>query len=234
MGTLYDKKLKICNHAYAVDCKKEPLKAAPTITKNIKTTKHPNDHYIRNNSQYNHDIRINQNRNHQSTKELTRIRTTASTSTTATTTTKTTTESVIITPTTTTFEKTDPCLKKGFGINPREAVLGLDPNCEERLALTKKEPLKAATTTTEIIKTTVIETSEKTVSSPCLKKGVGINPRGATIEIDHNCEKNLAVTKLETGPVSPLPPCKLDIRLGDPKSDITFDTEKCDPNLPTY
>ena len=128
-------------------------------------------------------------------------------------------------------------MKKGIGINPRNSAIGLDPMCEENLALIKKEPLKAAPTTTETIKTMVIEkttTSEKTDPSPCLKKGIGINSRDATIEIDHNCGKNFAVTKLETEPMATLPPCKLDIRLGDPESDITFDTEKCDPNLPTY
>ena len=35
-GTLFDKNLKICNHAYLVDCKKEPLK---TTTETIKITK---------------------------------------------------------------------------------------------------------------------------------------------------------------------------------------------------
>merc|ERR1712008_50819 len=35
-GTFFDKNLKICNHAYLVDCKKEPLK---TTTETIKTTK---------------------------------------------------------------------------------------------------------------------------------------------------------------------------------------------------
>jgi len=34
-GTLFDKNLKICNHAYLVDCKKEPL---ITPTETIKTT----------------------------------------------------------------------------------------------------------------------------------------------------------------------------------------------------
>ena len=161
-GTLYDKNLKICNHAYAVDCIKEPLK---------------------------------------------------------------------------TSEKTDPCLKKGFGINPRDAMIGLDPKCEESLALTKKDLLKAVPTTTEIIKTTVIEkttTSEKTDPSPCLKKEIGINPRDAIIDLDSNCEENLMVSKSENQPTPPLPPCKLDIRLGDPESDIIFDTEKCDPTFSVF
>ena len=65
-GTLYDKNLKICNHAYAVDCIKEPLK---------------------------------------------------------------------------TSEKTDPCLKKGFGINPRDAVIGLDPKCEENFQIISETDL---------------------------------------------------------------------------------------------
>ena len=192
---MYDKKLKICNHAYAVDCKKESLKAAPT-----------------------------------------RITTAA----TATATTKLTTASVIIKPTITktiptTFEKTDPCLKKGLGINPRDAMISLDPQCEESLVLTKKELLKAAPTKTETVKipsTGKTDPSNKTDPSPCLKKGIGINPRDAIIDLDHNCEENLAVNKSESGPANPLPPCKLDIRYGDPESDITFDTTKCDPNLP--
>ena len=128
-GTLFDKNLKICNHAYAVDCQKEPLKAAPTTSKTIKTT----------------------------------------------------TETIKIPK-----EKTDPCLKKGIGINPRNSAIGRDPTCEENLALTKKEPLKAAPTTTETIKTMAPEktkTSDKTDPSPCLKKGIGIVPRDSTIDL---------------------------------------------------
>ena len=152
-----------------------------------------------------------------------------------------------------TSEITDPCLRKKFGNNPRDAMIGLDPKCEENfktisetdlteedfdyifeesLALTKKDLIKAVPTTTEIIKTTAIEettTSEKTDSSPCLKKGIGINPR----DLDSNCEENLTISKSENQSTSPLPPCKLDIRLGDPESDITFDTEKCDPTITT-
>ena len=333
---MYDENLKICNHAYAVDCRKEPLKAAPTITKTIITTKHPNSNF--------HFI---------STEELIGF-TTASTTIA---TTKTTTASALtiltITQTIpTSSEKTDPCLKKEFGVNPREAVIGLDPKCEENLTVTKKDPLKAAPTTTEIIKTMVIEktkasektdpclkkgfgvnprdavigldpnceenfkaksetdltgdfdyifdertnifdkkepikaapttietikttVTEKTITSektdPCLKKGFGIHPRDAVIGLDSNCEESLAlskreplkaapttteiittrvtektttpkktdpaplkISKSENQPSSPLPPCKLDIRLGYPESDITFDTEKCDPNLFAY
>ena len=81
-----------------------------------------------------------------------------------------------------------------------------------------------------------LKTSEKTDPSPCLKKGIGINPRDATLDSDSNCEEILTIHKSENQPTPPLPPCKLDIRLGDPESDysdIIFDTEKCDPTLAT-
>ena len=220
-GTLYDKKLKICNHAYAVDCKKEPSKAAPTITKTIKTTKETTRIPSTTNIQNNHDIYINRNGNHQNQNHKGDNKN----------------YTALTVPTiTTTSEKTDPCLKKGIGINPRDVVIGLDPKCEESLALTKKDLLKAIPNTTEIIKTTVIEkttTSEKTDPSPCLKKRIGINPRDVTLDLNSNCEENLIISESENQPTPPLPPCKLDIRLGDPEyDDIIFDTEKCDP-LPT-
>merc|ERR1712008_555742 len=135
-------------------------------------------------------------------------------------------------------KKTDPCLKKGISINPRNSAIGRDPKCEENLALTKKEPLKATTTTTETVKTTAPEktkTSDKTDPSPCLKKGIGIVPRDSTIDLDPNCKENFK-TMSETdltedfdyifdGP-APLPPCELDIR-------SSFELDNCDPNLPT-
>ena len=135
-GTLFDKNLKICNHAYLVDCKKEPLKTTPETIKITKET------------------------------SMTTIEST------------TTTE---------------------------------DP-----------------TTTTTELATEPLKTSEKT--DPCLKKSIGINPRDVILDLDSNCEENLTISKSENQPNPPLPPCKLDIRLGDPEyDDIIFDTEKCDP-----
>ena len=223
-GTLYDKNLKICTHAYAVDCEKEPLKTTPETIKITKET------------------------------SMTTIESTTTTKDPTMTTTELAT--TILEPTS---EKTDPCLVIEFGVNPRDAVIGLDPKCEEnfqiisetdlteedfdyifeeRFASTNEDVLKAEPTTTEIIKTTVKEettSSEKTDSSPCLKKVIGINPRDAILDLDSNCEENLTIPKSKNPPTPPLPPCKFDIRLGDPESDydITFDTEKCDPTITT-
>ena len=308
-GTLFDKNLKICNHAYTVDCQKEPLKAATTTSKTIKTTteiinisKEKTDPCLKLEIGINpRNSAIGLNPKCEKNLALT-IKEPLKAAPTITETIKTTTETIKISK-----EKTDPCLKKGIGINPRNSAIGLDPKCEENLALTIKEPLKAAPTitetikttatktkktsdktdpsqcltkgigivprdssidldpkceenvktvsetdltedfdyifvlkatptTTEIIKTTVKEettSSEKTDSSPCFKKVIGINPRDAILDLDSNCEENLTISKAENPPTPPLPPCKLDIRLGDPEyDDIIFDTEKCDP-LPT-
>ena len=177
-GTLFDKNLKICNHAYAVDCQKEPLKAAPTTSETIKTT----------------------------------------------------TETIKIYK-----EKTDPCLKKGIGINPRNSAIALDPKCEKNLELTIKEPLKAAPTITETVKTKATKTtttSDKTDPSPCVKKGIGIVPRDSLIDLDPKCEETDLTEDFDyiyeaifDGPAQ-LPPCELDIR-------SLFESDNCDPNLPT-
>ena len=66
-------------------------------------------------------------------------------------------------------------MKNAIGINPRNSAIGLDPRCEENLTLTIQEPLKAAPTETETIKTTATKTtktSDKSDPSPCLKKGL--------------------------------------------------------------
>ena len=126
-------------------------------------------------------------------------------------------------------------MKKGIGINPRNSAIGLDPKCEENLALTIKEPLKAAPTITETIKTTATKTtktSDKTDPSPCVKKGIGIVPRDSLIDLDPKCEETDLTEDIDyifeaifDGP-APLPPCELDIR-------SSFESDNCDPNLPT-
>ena len=231
-GTLFDKNLKICNHAYAVDCQREPTtsKTIKTTTETINIPKEKTDPCLKKgiginprNSAIGLDPKCEENL------ALT-IKEPLKAAPTITETIKTTTETINIPK-----EKTDPCLKLEIGINPRNSAIALDPKCEKNLELTIKEPLKAAPTITETVKTKATKTTktpDKTDPSPCVKKGIGIVPRDSLIDLDPKCEETDLTEDFDyiyeaifDGPAQ-LPPCELDIR-------SLFESDNCDPNLPT-
>ena len=181
-GTLFDKNLKICNHAYLVDCKKEPLK---TTTETIKMTK-------------------------ETSKTTTELTTTATESTTTTTdpTTTTTKSAMTIAKATTTITQPTTTTTESTTTTTVSTTTTTDPTTTTtKSAMTIAEP---TTTTTE--PTTTMTESSTTITKPTT----------------NNTEPTETI---ET--TGPLPPCKLDIRFDYPESDITFDTEKCEPTTTT-
>ena len=181
-GTLFDKNLKICNHAYLVDCKKEPLK---TTTETIKITK-------------------------ETSKTTTELTTTATESTTTTTdpTTTTTKSAMTIAKATTTITQPTTTFTESTTTTTVSTTTTTDPTTTTtKSAMTIAEP---TTTTTE--PTTTMTESTTTITKPTT----------------NNTEPTETI---ET--TGPLPPCKLDIRFDYPESDITFDTEKCEPTTTT-